>query len=81
MLNPAVRAALARHADAFRQALPFRYVVIDNFLQPDTAQALLHSFPGFDAKYALNEMGGTSIVACSNRQVRDGLSRPPIGSG
>lgn len=67
MLNPAVRAALARHADAFRQALPFRYVVIDDFLQPETAKALLQAFPGFDAKYALNEMGGTSLVSnCVN---------------
>ena len=57
MLNPAVRAALARHAEAFRDAQPFRHVVIDNFLEPEIAQALLHAFPGFDAKYALNEMG------------------------
>jgi hypothetical protein len=57
MLNPAVRAALARHADAFREAQPFRHVVIDDFFEPAFAEALLQSFPGFDPKYALNEMG------------------------
>ena len=57
MLNPAVRAALVRHADAFRDARPFRHVVIDDFFEPAVAQALLQSFPGFDAKFALNEMG------------------------
>ena len=57
MLNPAVRAAVARHADAFRNALPFRHVVIDDFFEPAQAQALLQSFPGFDERYALNEMG------------------------
>ena len=57
MLNPAVRAALVRHADAFRDARPFRHVVIDDFFEPAFAQALLQSFPGFDAKFALNEMG------------------------
>ena len=45
MLNPAVRAAVARHADAFRKAQPFRHVVIDDFFEPAQAQALLQSLP------------------------------------
>lgn len=57
MLNPAVRAALAQHAQAFREARPFRHVVIDGFFEPAVAERLLQAFPGFDARYALNEMG------------------------
>jgi hypothetical protein len=74
MLHPTVRAALDRHAEAFRDAKPFRYVVIDDFLDPELAQALLQSFPGFDAKYALNEMGQVGGKAV-REHVRD-LPKP-----
>lgn len=57
MLNPAVRAALAAYADAFRHATPFRHVVIDDFLRPEIAEAMLRAFPGFDARFARDEHG------------------------
>ncbi len=57
MLNPAVRQSLRQFAEEFRDAAPFRHVIIDDFLDPEVAEGMLRSFPGFDAKYALNEMG------------------------
>lgn len=57
MLNPVVRQSLGQYAEAFGHALPFRHVIIDDFLEPALAEAMLRSFPGFDARYALNEMG------------------------
>jgi hypothetical protein len=57
MLNPAVAAARASYAEAFRSASPFRHVVIDEFLEPALAQRLLAEFPRFEDRYALNEMG------------------------
>lgn len=57
VLNPAVLPALQRHAAEFQRARPFRHVVIDDFLEPEVAHRLLQTFPGFDSRYALNEMG------------------------
>jgi hypothetical protein len=57
MLNPAVRQSLQQLSETFRAAQPFRHVVIDDFLEPSVAEGMLRSFPGFDARYALNEMG------------------------
>ena len=42
----------------FATALPFRHVVIDDFLEQSACQALLDKFPSFDQRFALNEMGG-----------------------
>ena len=57
MFNPRVLAELDRYAEAFRNGSPFRHVVIDDFLQPDVARAMLEALPGFEARHAKNEVG------------------------
>jgi Rps23 Pro-64 3,4-dihydroxylase Tpa1-like proline 4-hydroxylase len=54
-----------RHAAAFARREPFRHVVIDDFLAPAYADALLASFPPFERGNARNEageLGGKSTV-------------------
>ena len=45
------------HAQNFRNAQPFRHIVIDDFLEPSICRGLLDHFPSFEERYALNEMG------------------------
>ena len=42
---------------SFREALPFRHVAIDGFLQPETGESLLRDFPSFDPGKAIDELG------------------------
>lgn len=63
-----------RHAAAFARREPFRHVVIDDFLAPDYAAALLALFPPFERGNARNEageLGGKSTIARIRR-----LGRP-----
>ena len=52
---------LSAHANsyalAFREAQPFRHVVIDKFFAPEFCQRILDDFPRFEERHALNEMG------------------------
>ena len=67
-------AGVGRHAAAFAQREPFRHVVIDDFLAPDYAAALLAAFPPFERGNARNEageLGGKSTI----ERIR-GLGRP-----
>ena len=57
VISEATRAHLPELAAQFQRREPFRHVVIDDFFEPGFAQSLLQSFPGFDAQFALNEMG------------------------
>lgn len=57
MFNPRIHSEIERYAKSFRNAMPFRHVVIDDFLQPDVASAMLASFPEFEAGHAANEVG------------------------
>lgn len=57
MLDHQTLARVDADAAAFAGARPFRHAVIDSFLDPDACSALLQQFPGFEARYALNEMG------------------------
>jgi hypothetical protein len=41
----------------FEEALPFRHVRVENFLEPAVAESLLRDFPAFDRKRAINEHG------------------------
>jgi 2OG-Fe(II) oxygenase superfamily len=63
MINAAVVDNALEIQHQFQSALPFKYVVIDNFLQPENAAALLRDFPSFDKKYALNEHGEVGLKA------------------
>lgn len=58
LINPGVLTDLARLHREFDSARPFRHVVIDNFLKPEIADALLEQFPGVkDPSKLLNEFG------------------------
>jgi SAM-dependent methyltransferase len=49
----------------FNSSSPFRHVEVDHFLTEDACEQLLHEFPVFDKKYALNEhgeVGGKAVV-------------------
>jgi len=64
-IAPRTLADLDRHAAAFARREPFRHVVIDGFLAPDYAAALLASFPPFERGNARNEageLGGKSTI-------------------
>ncbi|HEX7916523.1 2OG-Fe(II) oxygenase [Rudaea sp.] len=41
----------------FRDAQPFRHVVVDDFFDPAFCQSILDEFPRFEDRFALNEMG------------------------
>jgi 2OG-Fe(II) oxygenase superfamily len=44
-------------AEAFKNAQPFRHVVIEDFLDAALCRRILEEFPRFEDRYALNEMG------------------------
>lgn len=56
-IDPRIVADADRHATAFARREPFRHVVIDDFLNPDYAAALLAQFPAFEHGNARNEAG------------------------
>lgn len=45
------------YAAKFREAFPFKYVAINDFLDADLCERLRADFPSFDKRFALNEMG------------------------
>ncbi len=57
LLSPDVTTRVGELADQFRNAYPFRHVVMDNFLEMPFCQRLIAEFPAFDKSHALNEMG------------------------
>lgn len=57
LLSDQVRASLSALAQQFQRQQPFRHVVIDGFLQPAFAEALLAEFPEFNPARAINENG------------------------
>lgn len=57
MIQPAILEDAARIREAFRQAKPFRHVMVDDFLEPAIAESMLSDFPRFDERKALNEHG------------------------
>lgn len=67
MISDKVLAALPATAEQFQQREPFRHVVIDDFLQPQIAAALLAEFPEFDPSHALNEDGKVGSKAVFER--------------
>jgi 2OG-Fe(II) oxygenase superfamily len=57
IVNPAVVRERSQLAAEFRNAQPFRHIVIENFLAPDACAALLADFPAFERGNARNEAG------------------------
>lgn len=55
----------------FKNAKPFKHVCIDNFLSPEFIEELLHEFPSFDQKSAINEFGevGRKAVVTDLRSI------------
>src|SRR5580693_5148835 len=47
----------------FSSTQPFRYLVVDQFLDPEFCRQLMAEFPSFDATHALNERGETGRKA------------------
>jgi hypothetical protein len=66
-INPLHHDGVAALAARFARREPFRHVVIDEFLEPDYAQALLDEFPPFDRRNALNEAGEVGNKAVVER--------------
>ncbi len=57
MINPEIISRADEIQKTFQEALPFRHVCIDGFLQPEFCESLLRDFPSFDPRKAINEMG------------------------
>ena len=57
MINPEVLNRSGEIQKSFREALPFRHVAIDGFLQPEIGESLLRDFPSFDPGKAIDELG------------------------
>ena len=55
MINENVLKNLALYASKFKNNLPFKHVVIDNFLEEKAIDNLVNDFPLFDENKALNE--------------------------
>ena len=65
MINPLVFRDAENIRESFTSAKPFRFFVIDNFLEPIYAEKLLRDFPQFDPRNAINEfgqVGGKAVV-------------------
>lgn len=73
VLSPQARQSAGESASRFQNADPFRYVVIEDFLDPALCQQLLEDFPRFEDRYALNEMGevGGKAVRMGVRDLSD----------
>ena len=56
-LDPGAVARVDELSREFREAKPFRYVVIEPFLEPSFCADLMTQFPAFDREKALNELG------------------------
>lgn len=65
-LNPKLPSLEQLHKKFFN-AKPFRHICIDDFLDPDLAQALLDQFPKFDTERAKNEFGHVGGKATQER--------------
>jgi len=57
MISDQALAGVPAAAEQFQKREPFRHVVVDGFLQPGIADALLAEFPEFNPALAINEDG------------------------
>jgi hypothetical protein len=70
ILDSDLVAQAGRYAEEFKDAKPFRHVVIPQFFLPDFCWMLLEDFPAFEDQYARNERGEAGRKAARN-QVRE----------
>ncbi|HME08162.1 MAG TPA: 2OG-Fe(II) oxygenase [Bryobacteraceae bacterium] len=63
VLNPSSREQVESLRQQFSNAQPFRYVVIDGFLDPAFCAQLIADFPPFQKQYSVNERGETGRKA------------------
>ena len=63
MLHRTVRDRVEDLRRQFDGARPFRHVVIEPFLEPESCQNLVAEFPAFETRYARNELGETGRKA------------------
>jgi hypothetical protein len=63
MVRPVIWPRLDELRRDFLAARPFRYVVVDDFLDAQFCRSLMDEFPGFDPRNALNETGGVGRKA------------------
>ena len=57
MLNRAIGDQVEELRVQFAGALPFRHIVLEQFLEPEFCRRLMAGFPSFEARDALNELG------------------------
>ncbi len=57
LIRPEVLAGSAALRERFLTAEPFRYLVVDDFVELQYCRQLIGEFPAFDRKQALNELG------------------------
>lgn len=57
LISPKVLGQAAALRASFEAAEPFRFLVVDDFLDPGYCQELIRQFPAFDREHALNEFG------------------------
>ena len=67
MISAETLAAAQAIRRSFREAKPFRHVVIEGFLEPSACEGLLRDFPAFSDKYAADEHGGVGRKAVVER--------------
>lgn len=67
MISDQVLARLPADTEQFQRREPFRHVVIDGFLQPESAAGLLAEFPAFNRAHAINEDGQVGNKAVCER--------------
>jgi len=72
LINPAVRGRAEQIHRDFANAKPFRYAIVDNFLEEGFCRELMAQFPGFDARKAVNEYGETGRKAVHPQLARLG---------
>jgi len=56
-ISQTISETVEKYRTCFTNGAPFKHAVIDGFLEKEFAKALLHEFPKFDEKLALNELG------------------------
>ncbi len=67
VLNPLISEQVESLRQQFSSAQPFRYVVIDGFLDPAFCAQLIADFPPFQKRYSVNERGETGRKAAVSK--------------